>query len=217
MPLLLDRKIDNHSRVAVWKVTEDPSFFLGYLDMTKKEAAAYKEMRPHRQKEWLSSRYLLHLISEDSKRRKITKTKTGKPERVNCPRYISISHSKEYTAVIISEKRTGLDIQKPEKKISRIAHKFISKEEALRIDELYLQDYYHIFWGAKEAMYKAYGLKKLEFRHNMHLFPFIVSGRDIELKGYVDKGAIHQQYDLWVHRLEKTYLVVALLDKEKDL
>jgi len=214
MPLLLYHIIDTHTRVAVWKATEAPDYFLEALMLTSSEQAHYDKMKPHRQKEWLSSRYLLHKISGDEQRTTITKTKLGKPERAHCRKYISISHSKDFTAAVISDRKVGIDIQKPEKKIEKIAHKFISKQEALRLEESRLHDYYHIFWGAKEAMYKAYGLKKLEFREHMHLYPFRVSDTDMEIKGWVRKNGTSQDYQLLVKRIEGTYLVVSMLEKE---
>jgi len=215
LPLLLDHKIDDHTRVAVWKVEEPTGFFLAALSMSDEEQDNYAQMKPHRQLEWLSSRYLLHLVSGDKQRTMITKTELGKPCRDNCPKHISISHSKNYTAVIISSKRVGVDIQAKEKKIGKIAHKFISKQETKRLDVEHLEDSHHIFWGAKEAMYKAYGLKELAFKKHMHLYPFEVSDGQLEIVGWVRKNAIAQDYNITINRVEDTYLVTAILAQEK--
>jgi len=217
MPLLLDKKIANHTRVAVWKVEEPNSFFEDALGLDQAESALCDEMRPHRQKEWLSSRYLLDLISSDNTRCKIIKSKHGKPFRENADFEISISHSQHYTAVVISPKLVGLDIQTEQTKITRIAPKFVSNKEALRIPEDEAVPRYHIIWGAKEAMYKAYGQKKLEFRQNMHVFPFILSKSDMELKGNVSKSPVYQLYNLYVGQVENCFLVVAILDKEETI
>ena len=217
MPLLLDKKIANHTRVAVWKVEEPNSFFIEALGLDKEELAAYNQMRAHRQKEWLSSRYLLHLISSDDTRCKVVKTENGKPFRKNGDYEISISHSQQYTAVIISPKLVGLDIQTQQAKITRIAHKFVSNKEALRIPEQEAAFRYHILWGAKEAMYKAYGLRELDFKQHMHVFPFILSESEMELKGFVSKKPIYQLYNLYVQQIEDCFLVMAVLDKEETL
>jgi len=215
MPLLLDKNIDNNTRLAVWKVDESNDFFISKLGLSKSEKEAYADMRPHRQQEWVSSRYLLHLISADKKRRQVVKAASGKPSRKGCEKYISLSHSKNLIAAMISDKRVGLDIQKEEAKISRIQHKFISENEYKRIPEENILDYYHVFWGAKESMYKAYGLKELEFKDHMYLFPFSFYSNKIEIKGWVDKEQLHQDYDISVEKLAGAYLIYCIMTDEK--
>lgn len=214
MPLLLDKIQDTNTRLAVWKVTEPDTFFLEALSLTKDELAAYEEMRPHRQKEWLSSRFLLNKISDDKKRKAISKSELGKPYRKNCNKHISISHSKTFVAVIISDYKVGIDIQVEEEKITRIAHKFINKGENARIPKKKKEDYYHVFWGAKESMYKAYGLKELEFLEHMHLYPFVFRKKQFQARGWVRKNEIAQDYNLFAEKISGTYLVYSILDQE---
>ena len=211
MPLLLTRKAAYNTKVAVWKATENNKFFQDQLHLDSSEVHELGQMRAHRQREWLSSRYLLHWLSGDQNRRFISKTMTGKPYRVDCGRCISISHSRELVAVVISDTTVGIDIQKKEDKIVRIQHKFVSEEERSRLPEEKLKKYYHVFWGAKEAMYKAYGLKKLEFKEHMHVFPFVLGNEITEIKGKVEKGEILQYYDLEVEKVEDAFLVVCRL------
>ena len=73
MPLLLIRKAAHNSRIAVWRVEESNDYFLKALQLTKLEKNAYRAMKPHRQQEWLSSRFLLHRLSGDKKRHAILK------------------------------------------------------------------------------------------------------------------------------------------------
>lgn len=215
MPLLLDREIENNTRVAVWEVQESDDFFISAMGLSKSERAAYSKMKPHRQKEWLASRYLLHLISSDKKRTTLGKTTTGKPYREGCNKFISLSHSKNLVAAMISDKRVGLDIQKEEKKIARIQHKFISEAESASLPDAELLPYYHVFWGAKEGMYKAYGLKELEFKDHMHLYPFRFYLDKIELKGWVDKDEIFQEYDISVEKIAGAFLIYCMMSKEQ--
>lgn len=213
MPLLLDKKLNTNTRLAVWKIDEPNEFFLDALQLTKKELVAYESMRPHRQQEWLSSRYLLDSISDDEKRKAISKSDLGKPFRKNCNKYISISHSRKYAAVIISDYKVGIDIQVNEDKIARIAHKFINEEEQSHIPKKNKEAYYHVFWGAKESMYKAYGLKGLEFRDHMHLYPFVYDRENLELKGWVRKNETTQDYNLYVEKVKKAFLVYCILNQ----
>ncbi len=215
MPLLLDKNIDSHTRIAVWKNEETNSFFEEALKLTAQEIKDCEDMKPHRQREWLSSRYLLDLISEDNQRVPLIKTSTGKPTRKSCAKCISISHSRDYVAVMISELRSGIDIQREEAKIAKIAHKFISNEEFKHLPKQKRLPYYHVFWGAKESMYKAYGLNKLEFREHMHLYPFRLYDKKVELRGWVRKDDVSQDYDVYMEELEETYLVYCIMSTKE--
>ncbi len=215
MPLLLDREIENNTRLAVWEIQEPNAFFISELAMSKSELKAYDNMEAHRQKEWLASRFLLHHISLDKMRKRLEKTSTGKPYRAGCNKCISLSHSKQLVAAIISDKKVGIDIQKEESKISRIQHKFISPEESAMLPDDNLMAYYHVFWGAKEGMYKAYGLKELEFKDHMHVYPFSFYQDSIELKGWVHKDEIFQEYDISVEKIAGAYLICCIMNNEQ--
>jgi len=210
MPLIIDREIGGHTRLAVWNAQEGNAYFKRSMKMTSSEKSAYLLMKSHRQREWMTSRFLLHYISDDKNRTPILKTEYGKPYRKNNDRHISISHSKDKVAVIISDKTVGIDIQNEVGKITRIQHKFISDAERARLDEENLIPYYHVFWGAKESMYKAYGTKELDFKDHMHLYPFRFFKDQIEIKGWVKKEKIFQSYDVYAEKIDQDYLVFCL-------
>ena len=210
MPLLLDKNIGNDARLAVWDAQEGNAYFKRSLKMTSQEKEAYTNMRPHRQREWMTSRFLLDYISDDKTRCPILKTKHGKPYRENCNKHISISHSKDKVAVILANKPVGIDIQNEVEKITRIQHKFISDSERLHLPASNLVPYYHVFWGAKESMYKAYGIKELDFKEHMHVYPFKYFSDKMELCGWVRKDDYDEDFDLFVEKLSDNYLVYCL-------
>lgn len=210
MPLILDKTIDQHTRIAVWDAQEGNAYFKRSMQLTQAEKKAYQLMKPHRQREWMTSRFLLHFISGDKERTPILKTEYGKPYRHDCPKHISISHSKDKVAVIISNRAVGIDVQNEVEKITRIKHKFISDSESSKLPSEDLVPYYHVFWGAKESMYKAYGTKELDFKEHMHVYPFRFFKNDLELKGWVRKDDFDKTYDLIVHKIESDYLVYCL-------
>jgi len=216
MPLLLTRQSLHNTQLAVWHSTEEDNFFIEALGLSSDELVTYHDMRPHRRKEWLTSRYLLHRLGRDSVRRKVQKDLTGKPYRLGCNRFISLSHSRDYVAAIISDRPTGIDIQRKEEKIARIQHKFITDEESAALPGHKHLDYYHVFWGAKESMYKAYGLRKLDFKDHMHLYPFRILDGTTTLRGYVHKGDVHQDYMLEMERVDGAFLVHCVKDAYDD-
>ena len=114
---------------------------------------------------------------------------------------------RDRVAVIISNRSVGIDIQNEVEKITRIQHKFISDSESAKLPQKNLVPYYHVFWGAKESMYKAFGTKELEFKKHMHVYPFSFFKNDLELKGWVRKDNFDMTYNLFVHKIENDYLV----------
>ena len=85
---------------------------------------------------------------------------------------ISISHTRAWAAAIISDAKVGTDIQVRVDKIDRIAHKFMSSREMENINPLRKISFYHVYWGAKECLYKAYGRRKLDFKNHILIHPF---------------------------------------------
>ena len=210
MPLIFNKKIDfNKTRIVVWENTESNDFYINKLNLTENELNMVRSYKEHRQKEWFCSRYLIKTII-DTTSCEISKDNFGKPilENSNC--HISISHSKNRAAAIISNSVVGIDIQKKEDKISRIHKKFISNQEISQLDENNLDAYYHIFWSAKECMYKAWGKKELDFKRHMHVYPFIYFKKDLELKGWVKKEDAFQEYDIYTDLIDDFYLVYTL-------
>lgn len=212
MPLISHQTITNQISLGVWDTTEDIGFFINALNLTVAELDFVTDLKTHRQREWLSSRFLCHFLLESKTRVPIIKDGFGKPYLENLQNYLSISHSKEKTAVIIADKPVGIDIQKHVDRINIIQHKFISESEKQQIDEEHLIQSYHLFWGAKESMYKAYGKKELDFKTHMHVYPFKYFQEKIEFKGWLEKEKIAQQYLLHADKIEDYYLVYSILN-----
>jgi len=97
----------------------------------------------------------------------------GKPHLKN-GNFISITHSYEFTAIIISENiAVGIDIEKQRDKILKIAPKFTPLKEyrTLANDDAVMRKL-TIVWGAKESLYKIYGVKGLSFLQHIHVKDF---------------------------------------------
>ena len=97
----------------------------------------------------------------------------GKPYLVNSNTHISLSHSYDYAAVIISkDKKVGVDIELIKHKIKSIKHKFLSDLELAQKQIGDNTNGLYVSWCAKEAIYKWYGRKGLEFKQHIHIKPF---------------------------------------------
>lgn len=100
----------------------------------------------------------------------------GKPFLKARAEHISISHSHDYLGILLNDKQnTGLDIELIRDKVLNIQQKFLSPAELTfannDVERLVTM------WAAKEALYKIYGLKEIEFKTNIFLNEF--SGDEI--------------------------------------
>lgn len=195
MPLLLHKKVDLNAEVGVWNIEEDEDFFLGHLHLHQVEAAQLEMIKGHRRLEWLAARYLLHFMTGRSVRAICLKDDFGKPYLVDSSYHISMSHTKNRAAIIASPTSVGIDIQTKVSKIERIAHKFISDEEWSTFSEMSIENM-HIFWGAKECLYKAYGRKNLDFKSNIFITPKHFDDSVGMFKGEIRVKQVCQKYDL---------------------
>lgn len=91
------------------------------------------------------------------------------------PVFVSITHSFEKAAVAISTDRpVAIDMEKPDKRILRVQHKFCTEAETRFVESLDEPEIaLTIIWSAKETMYKWYGKKALDFKKNLHIAGFI--------------------------------------------
>ena len=89
--------------IAIWEITEtlEELLKLSHLIST----ADFNTEK--RKKEWLASRLLLNEINPNYS---ISYNAFGAPE-LNNSSYISISHSKELVAIIISKQQVGIELQ----------------------------------------------------------------------------------------------------------
>ena len=89
----------------------------------------------------------------------------GKPHLLN-NKFISISHSFDYCAVIVSNVKVGIDIEKLRPKILNISKKFVSESDLALIKESSVENITKV-WSIKEAVYKAFGHNKIDFKKNI--------------------------------------------------
>lgn len=78
-------------------------------------------------------------------------------------RYVSISHSSEWVAVMLCEGRCGVDVESLERNFSRVASRYISHEERERLEHRVGCHFEAIMWSAQEALYKYGSNPGLDF------------------------------------------------------
>ena len=209
MPLIKTLHIDACTHLGVWAIEEEEPYFTRRLDLSKDELNQLNPLKGHRRLEWLASRWLLHMITGNEQRGPVIKDSFGKPHLGNYE--ISISHTRSLAAAIISDKKVGVDIQKKVIKIDRIAHKFMADHEKQNVNPVRKLDFYHIYWGAKECLYKGYGRKHLDFKNQILIDAFNLEEQ--KTTGSILLPDKREEYNLRFE-LAQDYVLVYALKKD---
>ena len=96
---------------------------------------------------------------------KIERDEFGKPWPLERNGFISISHSSNWVAFCFHPNQPmGIDVETTRLQLSKVAHRILHQSELSILEKSKnKQRALQLFWGGKEALYKAYGKKNLEF------------------------------------------------------
>jgi len=206
MGLIYREHFNDDVEFGIWEITEDYNQLRSTLILDEKDLETVESFKNHQRKlEWLSVRTLLkEMLGKDSK---IVYGPERKPYLHNNLFNISISHSKNLTAILMSKKkRVGLDLEFMTNKILRIADKFLRPEELKQIDVN--QELYHLYlhWCAKEALYKICDKVDINFVQNLTIESF--KPKEIGLiAGIVNNSYMNERFILNYFTL-KNYAIV---------
>jgi hypothetical protein len=89
----------------------------------------------------------------------------GKPWPVNKSGFISLSHSANWVAFCFHPNQPmGIDVETTRHQLDKVARRILHQSELSILEKSEnKQRALQVFWGGKEALYKAYGKKNLEF------------------------------------------------------
>jgi phosphopantetheinyl transferase len=121
---------------------------------------------------------------------------------------ISVSHAYNKLAVLFSfnEKEIGIDIEKVRDKILKIKEKFLSAAELKELEQASLEKY-TLYWGAKEAVYKAHCTEGLLFAEEIAVEPFTFSEKGGKMKVQITRTGSEKKYILHYQILSEYVLV----------
>ena len=180
MSVILE-KVHYDSQILVYKVEETLDYFRNRIDFTEIDLEEFNAIKhPEKQKQWLASRYLLKKITKENRTLYVKKSELGKPHFTNHEAHFSISHSRDYIAMIYSlNKKVAIDIEKLQPKIELIKKKFLHPRDFEHGEDLVNLT---LIWSAKEAIYKYYHTKELySFKENIA----IVEKSESQLKAQI--------------------------------
>ncbi len=204
MPIYKTITPNKNTNVLVWKIEEDLSFLEAiYLNDNSKNRLAKMKSEIHK-KGFLSVRHLLAALGYSDK--DLFYTEDGKPHLKDGKR-ISITHSFQFSAIIVSNQVIGIDIEKNREKIIRIADKFVGNEaDFLRKENLVEQ--LTVIWGAKESLFKIHPDGGLLFKHHLPIEKFEL--KDYKTKGWIKKDNFYEVFTIYFEQFDGFTLVYAL-------
>jgi len=209
MPVYKTITIDKTSKLQIWKVEETLEELSQGIKLSSYCQDRFDSMKSQIHKRaFMSIRHLLQNFGYTDF--DLDYDQNGKPH-LKDGKHISISHSYHFTAVIVSDRKVGVDIEKQREKIKRIAPKFTPIEEYRSLGKDDLIRKLTIVWGAKESLYKLFGKQGLLFLHDIYVvdFDFKASTTDAEV---THKG-IMKRYHLKFFEIEDFICVYAIEPK----
>jgi len=198
--ILIKKYVDKDVLLGLWDITEDYETLISGLKLNHEDLKILNGFKnKNRKLEWLSVRKLLAELTNPEI--DIIYNKERKPFLSDKSYNISISHSKNFTSILLSKhKKVGIDLEYMSHRISKISYKFINNNEKITINPDLLKYHLYIHWCAKEALYKICDKQEINFKNNITLEPFepTVCGK---VKGFVNTNHINESFDLNFFRL----------------
>lgn len=208
MPLLSSTSITSHIKLYIWQINESlETLYQGAL-LTPEEKEKFKKIKLLKnKKQWLASKFLLKQCIDANGI--LTYNENGKPF---CSLFsdISISHSGNQIALITSTKeKVGIDIEEIGNKVVRIAKKFLHPEEMQSIPKENTAIIHHIYWGAKEAIYKMMNDKGVEFKSQIRILAFELAEEGLTEGIFTNEGR-KQNIRVFYKKINNSILVYTL-------
>jgi len=212
MPLYKTITVNPTTKVLIWKIEESFDLLSEDIVLTERSQKRVDGMRSElHQRGFLSIRHLL--ASEGYSDHDLFYDENGKPH-LNNGKHISITHSFIFSAIIISDIEVGIDVEKKREKILKIAHKFTTFDDYLRLNyrDVIIRKL-TIVWCAKESLYKSFNRVGLTFLNHIHVEDFSLYYN--ETTAEVDFEDKVEQYNITFLEFEGFTCAYALLNERK--
>ena len=212
MPLFktinLSRSVGTSSQILVWKITESYEQLFEEVQLNEKSLQRLNGMKSQlHQRAFLSVRKLLYEAGYSDF--DLHYDETGKPHLMD-KKFVSISHSHNFSTIIISNQKAGIDIEMQREKIIRIANKFVNEKELNRLQSFDTQDYIKkltVKWGAKEAIFKIQNEPGISFKDHICVNSFEI--KDKTTIAILEIENIKHQFSIYFEEFENFTLVYA--------
>jgi 4'-phosphopantetheinyl transferase len=190
----------------LWKLSDTEIELNNHIDLSLSSISKLDLIKSSSQrKQFLGVQNLLklHNVNNGS----LFYDKNGKPHLSN-NKFISISHSFEYCGVIVSDVKVGLDIEKLRPKILNISKKFISESDWNLIKLSSVENVTKV-WTIKEAVFKAFGHKAIDFKKNIIITS--INKKFNKASVSISNNQITENYNIEIYNFSQYLCCVAKL------
>tara|TARA_Y100000385_G_scaffold274421_1_gene317601 strand:+ start:40 stop:663 length:624 start_codon:yes stop_codon:yes gene_type:complete len=193
--------------LLLWKLSENETQLSNLVNISlssKTKLDLIKSSSQRRQFLGVQNLLNLHKIKNDM----LFYDDNGKPHLLN-NKFISISHSFDYCGVIVSNVKVGLDIEKFRSKILNISKKFVSESDLGLIKLNSIENVTKV-WSIKEAVFKAFGHNKIDFKKNIIIKS--VNEKFNKANVLIFKNEISENYSIEIYNFSEYICCVAKLN-----
>ena len=213
MPLYKTITVNPFTKVLIWKIEESFEELSDGIVLTTRCRKRVDGMKSelHR-RGFMSVRQLL--AEEGYEDKDLWYDENGKPHLTD-GKYISITHSFIFSAIIISDDDVGIDIEKQRPKILKIGPKFTTIEDYQDLEsEEILMRKLTIVWCAKESLYKSFARKGMSFYQHIFVEDFNLDSN--ETYAFVNFQDKNESYHIWFLEFDGFTCAFVLLHERKS-
>ena len=207
MPLYSTILHNSKTEILVWKITESLDQLLLEATLNEKSKARLNAMKSvSQQRGYLSVRKLLQ--EKNYSDFDLYYDEFGKPH-LSDGKHISVSHSHEFSSIILSDENCGIDLEMQREKITTIAHKFAKNEFGFlntSVKNSYIRQL-TVIWGVKEAIFKIRNEPGISFNDHIQVDTFDLTTK--KTKAVLNFGTIQINYEIFFEEIENYTLVFA--------
>ena len=216
MPLFETIQFNETTKILVWHITESFEELVSNVLLKEKTQLRLNGMKSvMHQRAFLSVRMLIQEMGFTDQ--DLHYDEFGKPY-FNCENHISITHSHDFAAIIISDKTVGIDMELQRDKILRIADKFVETENSY-LNTQNTPDYIReltVIWGAKEAIFKIRNEKGISFKDHISVDAFSLDKNQTEASLHFNDLAV--DFDVYYKEIKsntsgQSFTLVYAFDK----
>ncbi len=211
MPFI--KKIETEAGIiGIWEISETAESIQKDYNFLLSEKFVYEKINAEKRKiEFLATRLMLKKIVGE--KTEIIYHDTGKPTIKDSHLHVSISHSASVVVVIVSNDKSGIDVEQTNRKIDMVAKRFLSREEYFHIQNLQQSQMAKIiYWGAKESIFKCSDYQGVHFYKQIHIHPFPIR-KEGTFSGKLIAENTTEKFKLWYFTYQNNMVVFCVEDK----
>ena len=204
MPIYNSYSPNSSTTIKVWKIQESYNELFSSISLSKLTLEKLKQTKSESKRcEILSVRHLL--MASGYSDNELCYDKFGKPFLIG-NKNISITHSKLFSAVIISDFKVSIDVENIKDKIINISEKFIDYEYSYLTKLNYEKERLTFIWSIKECIYKI-SEQKLPyiFKDKCIVLPF--SMNDDSVVSWLNFNGLITRFNSYLYSFEGYNLV----------